>query len=309
VDRHKLRWILTALALWTTTASGQIYQWRDASGRVQFGDRPPEHVDGGIVTQRPERSRGNDRLNILYQGFDLSESALLRLRQGIDTMLTVYTSVLGLDVRGEVTVNLHLINSKAEFDDWVRERTGLPAHPGIVGVYVTASRDVAVWNRGNEARVVQTILHESSHVMLAQLAPQAPSWLHEGMARYLEMLQPDNGGIHIPPHQPSLEQIRAWLSGNELVSLREYFNIPEQRWRTMAHNMDAIPYTVAWATVYFLMSSPVGQQTLRRLLHDLEKSGQWPTAEAINDRYPGGLTRMDYDFFRWAQSEVRPHRY
>ncbi|MFN3714822.1 MAG: DUF4124 domain-containing protein [Alcanivoracaceae bacterium] len=309
MDRQKLRWLVTALVFFTSSSAAQIYQWRDASGRLQFGDRPPEHAQPGIVEQRQERTSRTSELNILHHGFTLSEPASERIQQGITTMLSVYTGVLGLDVRGDVAVNLHLINSKGEFDSWVQQRTGLPANPGIVGVYVTASREVAVWNRGDEERIVQTILHESSHVILAQLAPRAPSWLHEGMARYLQTLQPDNGAVHIPPHEPSLIQIRAWLANGELVSLRDYFNIPEQRWRTMAHNMDAIPYTVAWGTVYFLMSSPVGQQTLRRLLHDLEKSGQWPTAESINDRYPGGLTRMDYDFFRWAQGDIRPHRY
>jgi len=48
----------------------------------------------------------------------------------------------------------------------------------------------------------------------------------------------------------------------------------------------------------------VGQQTLRRILHDLEKSGQWPTLETLDMRYPGGLPQLEYAFFRWAQGDM-----
>src|SRR5690606_39123336 len=208
-----------------------------------------------------------------------------------------------------VAVKLSLIESKADFDAWLSARTGAPASGSVTGVYVTQSREVAVWNWASEDRVVQTILHESSHVILAQLAPRAPSWIHEGMAQYVQTLQQRNQRIEIVPHPAASARIRNWVENGELVSLRSYLNLPEQRWREMAHNMNAVPYSVAWGMVYFMMSSPVGQQTLRRLLHDMEKSGQWPTAEAIDARYPGGLVKMDYDFFRWAQGDMPAHFY
>src|SRR5690606_14406853 len=165
-----------------------------------------------------------------------------------------------------VSVKLSLIESKADFDVWLSARTGTPASGSVTGVYVTQSKEVAVWNWASEDRVVQTILHESSHVILAQLAPRAPSWIHEGMAQYVQTLQQGPNGIEITPHAAAAARIRDWVDKGELISLRQYLNLPEQHWRQMAHNMNAIPYSVAWATTYFMMSSAVGQQTLRRLL-------------------------------------------
>jgi len=43
-----------ALVLWgAATCAGEIHTWRDAEGRVHFGDRPPPDVAAEIVTVRP----------------------------------------------------------------------------------------------------------------------------------------------------------------------------------------------------------------------------------------------------------------
>lgn len=307
MDRRQLYRLSLLLLLTCPLVQAEVYQWRDAQGRLHFGDKPPEDQQSKPLYAAAASER-NGLVHFRRTDFDLSEAAEKRVREGLNTILSLYTGTLGLDVRGDVAVNLHLISGKDEFYRWLNERTGESASNGISGVYVTRTKEVAVWDWATEERIVGTILHESSHVILAQLAPRAPSWIHEGMAQYVQMLQPENGAIVIHPH-PAAERIRGWTKNGELVSLRTYLNLPEPQWRQMAHNQDAMPYSVAWATVYFLMSSQVGQQTLRRLLHDLEKNGQWPTAEAFDTRYPGGLIKMDYDFFRWAQGDMAPHRY
>ena len=307
MDRCQLLRLSLTILLLSTQAQAEVYQWRDAQGRLHFGDTPPENQRSQPLHTASVTARSG-LVQFQRQDFSLSAAAEQRVREGLDTMLSLYTGTLGRDVRGDIVVNLNLISGRSEFHHWIRERTGDTTSSGIAGVYITRTREVAVWDWATEEQIVGTILHESSHVILAQLAPRAPSWIHEGMAQYVQMLQRENDAIVIRPH-PAAERIRSWTRNGELVSLRTYLNLPEPQWRKMAHNQDAMPYSVAWAMVYFMMSSPVGQQTLRRLLHDLEKSGQWPTAEAFDTRYPGGLIRMDYDFFRWAQGEMPPHRY
>ena len=310
MDCRKLHRIVIALVLISPLAQAGVYQWRDEQGRLHFSDKPPannDHSTSLYATAAPESRAGV--VEFQRVDFNLSEAADQQVREGLNAILSLYTSTLGLDVRGDVSVKLSLIESKQEFDRWLTARTGEPVGGLVSGVYVTATKEVAVWNWASEERVVQTILHESSHVILAQLAPRAPSWIHEGMAQYVQMLQQRDNRIEIVPYPSAAARIRNWVESGELVSLRSYLNLPEQRWREMAHNMDAVPYSIAWGMVYFMMSSPVGQQTLRRLLHDMEKSGQWPPADAIDARYPGGLVKMDYDFFRWAQGEMAPHRH
>ena len=293
-------------------AAAQIYQWRDADGRLHFSDTPADGMAAEPAVERPGTAvppgARTGLLRIEQQDFALSPTTLERVRRGLDGILSLYTRELGLDVRGEVVVRLHLLASVGDYQRWTRERTGIAPPRHSTGVYVTRTREVAVWQWGDEDSIASTILHEASHVILAQLAPRAPSWLHEGLAQYVQMIEVDGGRLVIPPH-PAIHRVRAWQQDGTLISLRRYLNLPEQEWRQLAHDQSAIPYTVAWATVYFMMSSPVGKQTLRRLLHDMEKSGQWPDANTIDGRYPGGLVKMDYDFFRWAQGDIRPHHY
>lgn len=309
MDRRKLLQLIITVALTIPPAQAGVYQWRDEQGRLHFSDKAPAHHDSAQLYASTQTDARSGIVDFQRRDFELSEAGEQQVREGLNTILSLYTNTLGLDVRGDVSVKLSLIESKADFDVWLSARTGTPASGSVTGVYVTQSKEVAVWNWASEDRVVQTILHESSHVILAQLAPRAPSWIHEGMAQYVQTLQQRNQRIEIVPHPAASARIRNWVESGELVSLRSYLNLPEQRWREMAHNMNAVPYSVAWGMVYFMMSSPVGQQTLRRLLHDMEKSGQWPTAEAIDARYPGGLVKMDYDFFRWAQGDMPAHFY
>jgi len=313
MDRRQLLLLILASTLVCPLAQAEVHQWRDEQGRLHFSDKAPEydashHQDYKSSSTETTKQRSGV-VHFHRTDFTLSASAEQQVRAGLDTILSLYTQTLGLDVRGDIAVNLFLLKDRKEFNLWLSERTGSPTNVAATGVYVTKSKEVAVWNWASESRVVETILHESSHVILAQLAPRAPSWIHEGMAQYVQTLQQGANGIEITPHAAAAARIRDWVDKGELISLRQYLNLPEQHWRQMAHNMNAIPYSVAWATTYFMMSSTVGQQTLRRLLHDMEKSGKWPSAEAIDARYPGGLVKMDYDFFRWAQGDMPAHYY
>lgn len=313
MDCSQLLRLILVSTLLCSLAHAEIHQWRDEQGRLHFSDRAPEYDASHDQGYEADVVKENDRragvVHFHRTDFALSDAAEQQVRAGLDTILSLYTQTLGLDVRGDIAVNLSLLKDKKEFNSWISERVDTPVSAAVTGVYLTKSKEVAVWNWASEDRVVETILHESSHVILAQLAPSAPSWIHEGMAQYVQTLQQHPNGIEITPHGPAAARIRDWVDKGELISLRQYLNLPEQHWRQMAHNMNAIPYSVAWATTYFMMSSTVGQQTLRRLLHDMEKSGKWPSAEAIDARYPGGLVKMDYDFFRWAQGDMSAHYY
>jgi hypothetical protein len=41
--------LFTALIVWSTLASAVVYKWTDASGKVQYGDRPPDGVKAELV--------------------------------------------------------------------------------------------------------------------------------------------------------------------------------------------------------------------------------------------------------------------
>lgn len=307
---RKLQGILILLVLALSGwAQAEVFQWRDANGKLHFGDRPPEHAVADRIQTDSGPKREQLALVIPEQQFRLSQAAHERVTTLLPQILHIYRSLFRLDIRETVEVKLHLLDSKADFDAWLAKRTGRKESLPATGIYVVRTREVAVWNTGIEEDVVKTILHESSHVIMAQVSPRAPSWLQEGMAEYMEALAAHGDALEVAPLPLSQQRIRHWLDSGELITLRTYLGIPENEWRQMAHNANAIPYTVAWATVYFMLSSETGKSTLRRILHDMEKSDRWPTLADLDQRYPGGITRMDYEFFRWAQGAMAPHRY
>jgi hypothetical protein len=302
--------LLLALLMLPLGGAAQMYQWRDAQGRLHFGDRPPENSESVDLSIQQRNAGRQSLITYSHTDFSLSDEAEIRFNEGLNLMVSIYTTQLGLDVRGDIHVDVSLLGSKGAFDRWVAERTGNLRSLPYTGIYLPLTREVAVWQwTDDEDDIVGLLLHESSHVILGQLARRVPAWLNEGMAQYFQGLFAEPDGIVIRPLPYAKNNLGRWVSSGELVSLRRYLNIPEQQWREMAHDLDAVPYTMAWGLVYFLMSSHTGRQTLRRLLHDLEKSGQWPTPDVIDGRYPGGLARLDYEFFRWAQGPIPTHRY
>lgn len=289
----------------SATASAELYQWTDENGRVHFGDRAPDQQQAQSLTLESQPQRERFRLQIKSTGFTLSDAAMNRVEQGLAQIHHTYRTTFNLDVRGVAEVNLYLLADKPRFDAWLEERRpGTPSRP-YAGVFLPGENEVGVWAYGPEEEIVNTILHESSHVIMFQMAPRAPVWIQEGMAQYFSTIAPTSDGkLRITPLPHARDLIRTWREEKRLISLRDYLGISESQWRKLAHQQNAIPYTLAWALVYFMMSEPVGQQTLRRILHDLEKSGQWPTLETLDMRYPGGLPQLEYAFFRWAQGDM-----
>lgn len=299
---------LAALSV-ALTAHGEIFQWRDDNGKLHFGDRPPEQVDSQIITPTTSPATQELEITVLHQDFtlpgDLHDSTL----QAIRSIYRRYRNDFGLDLHGTAEVNLYLFDKQSDFREWMVERIG-SSNPHYAGVFIPASNEVAVWRWGDDQNVAQTILHESSHVLLYQLSPASPVWLHEGLAQYFQTMevQPD-GRLKVSTLPDAQARIRQWMDEGRLITLRQYLSLDDAQWRRMAHELDAIPYTVAWATTAFLMSKPVGRSTLRKLLQELEKTDSRPTLRRIDQIYPGGLTRLEYDFFRWAQSDMTPHWY
>lgn len=303
--------LLLCVALLATLASGveaEIYQWRDANGKLHFGDRPPQTEQAEVVTPsaRPSAEKTVD-IQIRHQDFTLAEGLQDQTLAAIQQIYTRYRKDFGLDLHGTAKVNLYLFEAQEDFMRWMHER-GSAASPNYAGVFLSATNEVAVWRWSErDDEVAQTILHESSHVLLFQLSPASPVWLHEGLAQYFQTLKVQPDGRTLVTTLPDAEErIQTWIERKQLITMRQYLSLDDESWRNLAHQLNAIPYTVAWGTTAFLMSKPVGRSTLRQLLQDLEKTDRRPTLQRIGHLYPGGLSRLEYDFFSWAQKGMQP---
>lgn len=303
--------VILMAALLGPPCHAEIYQWRDANGKLHFGDRPPEENVTEVVTPSGQTASLEPlKIVIHHQGFTLPNGLHEQTLSAIKHIHDRYREDLGLDLRGTAKVNLYLFEDQESFLQWMEER-GATGNADYAGVFLPASNEVAVWRWSPEDdSVAQTILHETSHVLLFQLSPASPVWLHEGLAQYFQTLKVQGNGRAVVTALPDAEKrIQNWVADQQLVTMRQYLSLDDQAWRKMAHELNAIPYTVAWATTAFLMSKPVGRSTLRQLLQDLEKTDRRPTLQRIGHLYPGGLSRLEYDFFSWAQKGMQPQWY
>lgn len=313
MDCHPLPALIVAGLLACTPAVAGVYQWQDAQGRTHFADQPPDRAPAPLRA-RGDTAGSDERLllQVTAHGHDLDAADRERLRVGVERLFAVYTGLFRLDMRRQVKVDIHLFPDFAAMQAHLAGRDpGLRLPAGVLGLY--APHFDAVFARAHDGGVdglLATLLHEASHVMLARLAPDAPPWLHEGLAQYFEGM--DLGAMpprqaRITPETHALAAIEAMVAQRQLVTLRDYFALSPERWRHLAHaEQHPVPYAVAWSITWFLMSRPVGRQVVRELLHDLEKTQTSPTLETIERRYPGGYTVMEYDWFRWAQLPKSP---
>lgn len=300
--------LLFACAYFPAPASAEIHQWTDANGRVHFGDRSPggatvKHMPSPATTRElPLDIRIHDEHGVL------DASARAQTSAGIQRIFEVYTGMFRLNMRRPVVVDISLFETHTGMQRWASGLDPSAQLPrGVLGVYLTQYNVIGAWKHSDDINaVIATLLHESSHVIVAQLSPSAPAWLQEGLAQYFEGLDPAADGYIIRPKASASDIIDTWVTRKELVTLQQYFSLDEARWRHLAHaRQNPVPYVVAWSVSYFLMSKPVGRQIVGELLQDMEKTRRAPTRDAIEKRYPGGYALMEYEWFKWAQGEKK----
>lgn len=313
MDCRKLRRLLVPIIIALTLLSSaalhaEIYQWRDANGKLHFGDRPPQEEQAEEITPSIQTPQSKSlSIKIRHQEFTLSGGLHEETLTAIEHIYARYQQDFGLDLHGTAEVNLYLFADQEGFAQWMEER-GATGNPNYAGVFLPATNEVAVWRWSKrDEQVAQTILHEASHVLLFQMSPASPVWLHEGLAQYFQTLKVQENGQSVVTALPDAEKrIQTWIKDEQLITMRQYLSLDDRSWRDMAHQLNAIPYTVAWGATAFLMSKPVGRSTLRQLLQDLEKTDRRPTLQRITHLYPGGISRLEYDFFKWAQQGMQP---
>jgi hypothetical protein len=290
-------------------AGAGIYTWKDAQGRVHFGDRAPGDTPAQSIVHEQKKQAPAVEIRIADASGVLGKHERELAESGIRRVHEVYTGLFRLPLRRTVLIDIHIFPTLPALQAWasgVDARAQLPS--GVLGVYLHTQNVIGVWRHSDDTqRIIATLLHEASHVIVAQLSPQAPAWLQEGLAQYFEGLDVARGGYVFRPTQDASAAINAWVARGELVTLQQYFSLDDARWRHLAHGeQNPIPYVVAWSVAYFLMSKPVGRQIVTDLLQDMAASKRPPTRDAIEKRYPGGYALMEYEWFKWAQGEKKP---
>ncbi len=283
-------------------AQAGIYSWRDADGHMHFGEQPPANARSSQEYAFQARATPDAlQLSIQSHGQPLPPDVQKRAEAGMTLTLQAWQKIFRVSQNRQLTVDAHVFDSQNALRLWIHEHTGIM--PGnIIGIFIGDQRLVGAVNfLDNPDETLRTLLHESNHVVLAQLSPNAPPWLHEGLAQYFEGIDSVDGHIVVRPHETNDAIIRQMIEKDKLISLRAYLSISPNRWFQLVHGEgNPIPYVVAWSLTSFMMAQSTRRQMLVGILQDLEKAKLPPDLSTFAKRYPGGLDVLEYDWYRWA---------
>lgn len=132
----------------------------------------------------------------------------------------------------------------------------------------------------HDREITQLFQHELTHHMVATCFPSAPSWLHEGLAKFLETITEQDGWLllGVPPYaivqqrrRPGSTMYRGVridvLSLEQLPSIAEIVTMPSASYyRASEHDgrQLVLNYAASWALVHFL---ELGAKDLRLRFH------------------------------------------
>jgi hypothetical protein len=141
--------------------------------------------------------------------------------------------------------------------------------------------------------------HETSHAWLHALAPEAPAWLHEGLACYLESLERGPAGeIRVRANPRRHDALRSAGRAGQLPSFAKLSKL------TPAALAEDPAAAASWALAFSLMQTPEAREVVFELLHgaDLRSVASRLTALGVDD--PGALPRT---WRRTASGAVASH--
>ncbi len=280
-----------------------IYQWKDAQGRVHFGDAP----QSGDATDVSADYDYRLPFEIVFEGIDYRVPPQLRdrLSSSISKIFTIYKQALGLQYPQGNEFRIRIYGDQQAYRAYQRRQA--PVLENAAGFYNAHTNQITTWGM-NEDALQRLVTHESSHAISASGDNRIPVWLNEGLAVYFENMDVSGLGARVPlvEHWLAVLQRRAPGSASQLRGL---LDSPHQQWYA-ANGPDNLSYAASWSVVYFLMGSEQGRALMRTLLHAPGSAVAGDSSVIIDSAWPTGFDGFYADWQHWLQTTTQgAHRY
>ena len=296
------------LASASLSASG-IYQWRDADGKLHFGDAPPEHEEAADLSSQYDNRLPFD-ITIEGVGYGLPNALRDRIAVSVRKIFTIYQQSLGVSHNTEKEFRIVIYGSEAAYLAYQRQVAPLLTESSAF--YNGQNNQITTWGMREDA-LLQVIIHECSHAIFGGQKRWIPTWLNEGLAEYFEPMRVFGLGAEVPAQSYWLRTLRqAGYHRAASPNLTRYLNAAHQDWYTANNGDSTLSYATSWSLVYFLMESDRGRQLLTALLDRTLKTPVplLDSAGFIDQRWPGGLDALQTEWQQWlAATEADRHRY
>lgn len=201
------------------------------------------------------------------------------------------------DMPSSVTLNLTLFSNKRDYLDYQYRVSNLRGD--FAGFYSPRNQEIATYRNSN--RWMQTLIHEAAHHLMHLGYPACPIWLNEGMAEFISTGYVRGSRIVFRPRKGWLSDVGKWRRLGQLPNLEDFFETSYSEFNHMSiRTQGSRSYAIAYSLVYYLMSSAKNREILSDALRDA-RQGEETIEDALDDHYPGGLSRLEYDWYRFLR--------
>lgn len=297
---------MLALCASGSTGHAAVYKWTDPAGHVHFGDRATaaDPAAAGVTEVATAHAEQDLDMTIEEHGRPLPPGLRKDAEASIRRVMRVYRQVFGFGLKHTVVVSVHVFDTNAELVDWAEKNSG-QRMKYLEGIYIRIQDKqlVGVHNpAGFPQATLQTLVHEVNHAIMAQVAPNAPLWINEGLSVYFEGMDTAADRLTVRSSTQNNALINSMISRGEWMKALGTLALPARRWQEVtAREGDSTPYRVALSLTGFLMSKPMTRHLLGNMLQDLDGSDAVPDLETFAQRYPGGAAMLEQDWNAWAQ--------
>jgi hypothetical protein len=114
--------------------------------------------------------------------------------------------------------------------------------------------DWLLFEDGADADLDRVALHEYTHALLREVAPNAPVWLNEGLAQYFSTLRVDAADARVG--EPAPECV-AWLHGHDLLPMEDLLGTGHGSSDYHTGDRRGTFYAESWLLVHMLLNENV----------------------------------------------------
>ncbi|MEZ5525051.1 MAG: DUF1570 domain-containing protein [Pseudomonadales bacterium] len=295
----------TALEKSTTS---EIYRWIDEDGKLHFSDvKPGDTRNNEVMTVSYADRKQYFKLKIVEDTESLPAFTRDKVNAEVRQVYRILSRDLDIEHLRKVFLNVRIIGTQADFQNYRQQKA--PRLRTDSGFYTSENNEAVVFQGNNPEAMRAVIRHEATHVIMAGLYGATPSWFNEGLAEYFEQLEVSGQARKVGPVDYHWQHLQQRLDRGELMALRDYINLPPQRW--YAGNLRD-NYGMAWSLVYYLMSEPKGKAFLQTMMNDMAENYCWssPGSDYFDEHYPGGFAAFEAGWKGWlSQPMPTAHRY
>ncbi len=266
--------------------------------RLRREEAPAEPAPPASPDQPAPAAASAPRPAVSVDLLDLNHTLPPEARAAAEAAGRRFVTFYGVPVESPLVIPLRYFPDAAGFKDHVARNN--PYDLSWAGYYDPLKREIVV---GNGDNYVAVLLHEINHFIFDTTFDEAPVWLREGLAEYFEnaSASPDVVTEAPPRHRRELAE---WLRTTRQPDLRQLLALNRSMWRDHEREGSQRVRALSWSVVDFLMTSPGGQQTLRRFMATLKDQRGLYSLEALHRTFPGGAAAFERQWIEHVQARA-----